>query len=224
MGLSLCIRDLVWAFEVKQKPFLRIPSLDIAAGETIALCGPSGSGKSSLLYLLAGMEKTLSGDIQWGNQHLGGLQESERDAWRRASIGLVFQDFQLVPELTVLENVLLASSFRAWAPSQDLKKNADRLIERVGLTKPRQLARTLSRGEMQRTALARALLFSPSVILADEPTASLDETNEELVTELLFSTCCEEGATLIVATHQKRLMDRAHRIIRLEHGQMVTNN
>ena len=224
MGLSLNITELSWAFQNAQSPFLQISALEIAAGEHVALCGPSGSGKSSLLFLLAGMEKPLNGAIRWGAQNLDGMEESERDAWRRDTIGLVFQDFQLVPELSVLENILLASSFRTWRPSSALRTKARSLMERVGLVNSQQLARTLSRGEMQRTALARALLYSPAVILADEPTASLDESNENTVAELLFSSCREAGATLIVATHQKRLMDHAQRIIRLEHGHLVARN
>ena len=116
MGLALRIRDLSWSFNANLDPFLVIPALDIAAGENVALCGPSGCGKSSLLFLLAGMELPQKGSMVWGDIDMAGLNESARDAWRRRSIGLVFQDFQLIPELTVLENVLLAASFQHWSP------------------------------------------------------------------------------------------------------------
>jgi len=223
MGLALRIRDLSWSFNANLDPFLVIPALDIAAGENVALCGPSGCGKSSLLFLLVGMELPQKGSMVWGDIDMAGLNESARDAWRRRSIGLVFQDFQLIPELTVLENVLLAASFQHWSPQASIRANALRLLNRVGLVNPRQSARSLSRGEMQRTALARALLFSPAIILADEPTASLDQENESRVSDLLLETCREAGATLIVATHQKRLMDQASRVIRLAHGRLAAN-
>lgn len=220
MGLDLKLRGLRWCFPKTGQAFLDIPSFDLPAGASLALGGPSGSGKSSLLFLLSGMEAPAAGEIAWGGQDLARLGEARRDAWRRSSVGLVFQDFRLVPGLSVLDNVLLPSGFSAWRPSRALRARAFDLIGRVGLADPRQRAATLSRGEMQRAAIARALLFDPPVVLADEPTASLDAENEEKVAELLFAACAEGGATLVVATHQPRLFDRAARTLRLQHGRV----
>jgi putative ABC transport system ATP-binding protein len=221
-GLSLELRDLEWSFAPTEAPFLRIPSLDLRAGETLAIAGPSGSGKSSLLFILAAMEAPSRGLIRWGEVDVASLGEGRTDAWRLRNLGMVFQDFRLVPELSALENVLLPTSFSAWAPSRDLVARAASLLERVGLDpRERRKAGTLSRGEMQRVAVARALIFDPPLLMADEPTASLDEASGDTVAELLLGAARESGTTLVIATHHRPLRERADRILHLEHGTMA---
>jgi putative ABC transport system ATP-binding protein len=186
--------------------------------------GPSGSGKTSLLFLLAGLEKASGGAIRWGDTNITELREAERDRWRRASVGLVFQDFRLVDDLSVLANVLLPTTFLRWRPGSELRARALALIERMGLKNPRQRVATLSRGEMQRAAMGRALLLRPRIILADEPTASLDAESERLVEDLLFDAAREEGATLLIATHHQRLWQKADRRIALAHGSVASDS
>jgi putative ABC transport system ATP-binding protein len=220
VGLSLKTVSLEWAFERGAPAFLSVPRLVVEAGETVAVTGPSGSGKTSLLFLLGGMEMPSAGRIVWDGRDITALSEASRDRWRRENVGLVFQDFRLVEDLSVLQNVLLPASFSRWRPGRELESRALDLMERMNLSRPRQITATLSRGEMQRTALARALLFRPRLILADEPTASLDAENENAVCVLLFDAVREEGATLLVATHQKSLRERADRVIAMDHGRI----
>jgi len=222
-GLPLLAEDLRWTFQPGSSPFLSLDSLSIPAGQTVAVTGPSGSGKTSLLFLLAGLEQASGGKICWGDTNLSALREEARDRWRRSAVGLVFQDFRLVEDLSVLANVLLPTTFQRWQPGPVLRERAVWLIRRMGLKDPRQRVATLSRGEMQRTALARALLLRPPVILADEPPASLDAENERAVEDLLFDAVRAEGATLIIATHHQRLWEKADRRIALDHGRLVND-
>ena len=214
----LQIRDLAWSFQPRSEAFLRIPSLVIPPGSLVAITGPSGSGKSTFLSLLAGLEAPQAESLCWGDFDFVGKDSRELDRWRRRNLGIVFQDFQLVPELTALENVLLPQTFSRWTITSSLRRQAGELLERLGVSRGLAQASSLSRGEMQRTSLARALLGRPSVLLADEPTASLDAVNEAAVADLLVDYGRREGATILVATHQPGLKDRADRNLSLDHG------
>lgn len=218
MGDALCIDGLGWSFQAGDPPFLRVDYLAVSPGQLVAVTGPSGAGKSTLLSLLAGFEAAHQGALSWGEVSLGALSPAARDQWRRTHVGLVFQDFQLVPELTAVENVLLPLTFGHWRVGTTARRRALDLLARLGVARPTARAASLSRGEMQRTSLARALLGEPSVVLADEPTASLDADNETSVTELLVTLAREGGSTVVVATHQPRLVARADRVLRLDHG------
>jgi putative ABC transport system ATP-binding protein len=218
MGLSLVVNQLRWSFPGTNQPFLTVPRLDVPAGAFLAVTGPSGAGKSTLLYLLAGLEAASPGAILWGDFDGGAVSTAGRDRWRRKNLGLVFQDFQLVPELSAVDNVLLPLTFGQWSISKDDRRRAADTLVQLGVTRTSALASTLSRGEMQRTALARALSGRPPVVLADEPTASLDATNEDAVGDLLVDYARREGATIVVSTHQPRLRDRADLRVRLDHG------
>ena len=218
MGLALVLEDLTWSFQPDGAPFLRIPELRIEAGTVLAVGGPSGAGKSTLLFLLAGLETPTGGHIYWGSEDVGTQRLSRRDRWRRQNLGLVFQDFQLVPELTALENVLLPLTFTSFRVSGPDRQRAADLLARLGVLRPQARASTLSRGEMQRTALARAVFSRPPVLLADEPTASLDAGNETAVADLLLEYSRDHGATVVVSTHQAPLRDRADAHITLGHG------
>jgi len=199
---------------------LTLDRLDLAAGDHLALTGPSGSGKSSLLAALAGLDRPARGRIVWGDTDLTALSERARDRWRRDRVGLVFQEFHLFDRLDVLGNVLLPARLGGIGAAA-LKPRALELIDRVGLTRPRQPVERLSRGEMQRVAVARALLRSPGILLADEPTASLDAANAAAIGSLLIEVAQELGSTLVIGTHDPRLRERLGREIRLDAGKVA---
>jgi putative ABC transport system ATP-binding protein len=195
---------------------LDLPMLMVSPGERIGLTGPSGAGKTSILEIMAGIVRPTRGVVLWGYRAVSGLAEGKRDRWRRETIGFVFQDFHLVPELSVRDNVLLPATFGRLAAAGDVRRRADQLIERVGLTDPRRRAGVLSRGEQQRVALARALVGGPTLILADEPTASLDAETGAAVGDLLVSTARESGASLVVVSHDPAMLgrlDTVHRVV-----------
>lgn len=222
-GQGLVVEGLEWSFSAEEAPFIRVPDLKIDAGNVVALTGPSGSGKSTLLFLLAGLERVPRGRIAWGDRDLARMSDRERDAWRRHSLGLVFQDFQLVPELSALENVLLPVTFERWSVPQKTRARALGLLEHLGVGRVSARANSLSRGEMQRVAIARALLAGPPILLADEPTASLDAANEDAVSTLLLDAVRNEGVTLVIATHHRAVRDRADRVVELSHGAVAAS-
>jgi putative ABC transport system ATP-binding protein len=212
-GLALALRDLRVAFaEPDRAPrvVLDIPELDIAAGGQVAICGPSGSGKTTLLNVLAGIEYPQRGTVRWGGVELGAIRSRAADRWRRETLGLVFQQFHLFSGLSALENVLLPLRFDRFAIAPADRERANELLERVSVPASRRVER-LSRGEMQRVAVARALLKAPAVVLADEPTASLDRDTGGVVADLLLRMCREQHATLVVVTHDATLADRFDR-------------
>jgi putative ABC transport system ATP-binding protein len=209
-GPPLAIRDLVVAFAERggsSRVVLEVPALNIRGGAQIALCGPSGSGKTTLLNLLAGLRRPQRGTVAWGTVDLSTMSQRALERWRRESAGLVFQQFHLFPRLSAQENVLLPLRFDSWALAPDAKRRGAELLERVGVRAQGDL-RTLSRGELQRVAVARALLRAPAIVLADEPTASLDGETGRALADLLCSLCREAGTTLVVATHDRALADR----------------
>lgn len=203
-------------------PILDLPGLTLAPGARVALTGPSGAGKSSLLGLLSGVVRPDLGRVSWGGVDIAALPERARDGWRRGHVGFVFQDFHLVPELDILQNVLLPASFARLRLDRTIRDRAARLVAAMGLSDPRRRAGLLSRGEQQRTAIARALLNDPAIILADEPTASLDERNGRAVADLLVDTATRSGATLVVATHDAGLIGRLGTRWRMEAGRIET--
>jgi putative ABC transport system ATP-binding protein len=179
--------------------------LEIARGEAALLIGPSGSGKTTLLLAIAGLAEQMAGTVIVGGTAPASLRRHELDVFRGREIGFVFQSIHLVTGLTLLENVLLAGF--ASGLKQDVSR-ARQLLERLGLSaEADKQAQTLSRGQAQRAAIARALLLRPTLVLADEPTASLDDASCEAVTSLLRSSASEEGAALLVATHDQRLRE-----------------
>ena len=206
-------------------------SLTIRAGETVSVAGRSGSGKSTLLHLAAGIETPSQGTVRLGGQELAGLPDSERSRLRGRFVGLVFQFFHLVPYLSVRENVLLPARIAGvrrvpdggGAPAE-VGAAADRLLSAVGLEgRAREPARRLSGGEMQRTAIARALLLQPALLLADEPTGNLDARGAARVADLLFRLVGERGAGLLLATHDPELAARADTRLRLRGGRLTVD-
>ncbi|WP_036744992.1 ATP-binding cassette domain-containing protein [Paracoccus sp. N5] len=201
-------------------PALAVPELRIAAGAMVAVAGPSGSGKSTLVNVLTGLERPAHGAVRWGGTDIAALSEGARDRWRGAHVGLVMQDFHLFPGLSALDNVLLPARM-ARAADRALVARAADLLAGMGLDRPRQRIETMSRGEMQRVAIARALLRRPGIIVADEPTASLDATTGEVIAGLLIGLARDSGATLIVVTHDPALVQRLPRRIALARGRVV---
>jgi putative ABC transport system ATP-binding protein len=200
---------------------LGIEHLELPAGSQTAICGPSGSGKTTLLHLLCGIERPNAGRVLWDGVDLFVLGEAARDRWRRRSVGLVFQQFHLFPSLSPLENVLLPARFRAFRVEAAVARRGRALLDRVEVRADGETA-SLSRGEMQRVARARALLFVPPILLADEPTASLDREAAEQVAELLFSACRETGATLLLVTHDAAVAAQCPRVLHLAAGRIFS--
>ncbi len=198
---------------------LDIDRLELPPGSQTAICGPSGSGKTTLLHLLCGIERPSAGRVRWDDVDIFALGEAARDRWRRQSVGLVFQQFHLFPSLSPLENVLLPARFRAFGVGAAVARRARALLDRVGVRATGETA-SFSRGEMQRVALARALLFAPPILLADEPTASLDAAAAAQVAELLFSACRETGATMLLVTHDPALAARCPQVTSLAAGRI----
>ena len=198
-------------------------NLAIDAGETAAIVGASGSGKSTLLGLLAGLDVPTAGSVNIFSEPMFSLDEDGRAALRARTIGFVFQSFQLLPHLTALENVLLPLELTGRAPEGETPVEAARnLLDRVGLGKRlSHYPKTLSGGEQQRVALARAFVLRPPLLLADEPTGSLDANTGEGVIELMFELNRERGSTLVLVTHDADIARRCGRQIELAAGRVV---
>ncbi len=192
--------------------------LEIAPGDFTAVIGPSGGGKSTLLHLLGAIDRPTSGSIEVGGRDLGTLTETERTLYRRRDVGLVFQFFNLLPHITVAENVELPRTLD-W--KTDAPERARELLDRVGL-RARSAAHPyeLSGGEMQRVAIARALVTGARLLLADEPTGNLDSRNGEQVLTLLDEIRRERGVTLLLATHSESAAARAERIVEIRDGRI----
>ena len=199
---------------------LRNASFRIPQGRRVAIIGRSGSGKSTLLHLAAGIEWPTEGEIRLLGRDLSGMGERERTLQRRQTIGLVFQFFYLLPHLSVKENVLLPA-WIASDPAGEAESRARDLLGWVGLgDRAQEDIRKLSGGEMQRVAICRALLRKPKLLLADEPTGSLDDDNGHRVMELLLSLSSREGSTLVYATHSAELACLADETWRLHSGML----
>jgi len=198
-------------------------SLDIARGEFVAVVGRSGSGKTTLLNLLAGIDRPTSGTVHVADADLGSLSESGLAAWRGRNVGLVFQFFQLLPTLTVVENVMLAMDFANKIPVGDRRDRGQHLLERVGVgNQADKVPATLSGGQQQRAAIARAMANDPPILLADEPTGNLDSATAEAVLKL-FADLNADGQTIVVVTHERDIRSIVSREVTLVDGCIVTD-
>jgi len=198
---------------------LRDIDFSLAPRETAAIVGASGSGKSTLLSIIAGLDVPTRGTVRLDGEDLFALDEDERAALRARKVGFVFQSFQLLGNLTALENVMLPLEL---AGRRDARKAAAEMLARVGLSERLgHYPRVLSGGEQQRVALARAFVVRPSVLLADEPTGSLDFATGEKVMDLMFELNREWGTTLVLVTHDRGIAQRCERRITIEAGQVA---
>ncbi|MEA3273810.1 MAG: ATP-binding cassette domain-containing protein [Pseudomonadota bacterium] len=199
---------------------LRDLELEVQTGEALAILGASGSGKSTLLGLLAGLDQASSGEIWLCGERLSSLDEDGRAALREGQVGFVFQDFQLLPTLTALENILLPLELSGTADADRIAGDA---LARVGLTeRTAHYPRQLSGGEQQRVAIARAFAPLPGILFADEPTGNLDQTTGEQVIDLLLRLRRDSGAALVLVTHDARLADRCDRRLLMRDGRLET--
>jgi lipoprotein-releasing system ATP-binding protein len=196
--------------------------LTLAAGETAAIIGPSGCGKSTLLNLLGALDRPTSGSITIGDQDISTFSEEQAAAFRNHSLGFIFQQQHLLPQLNVLENVLVPRLAGDWQePAADTEKRALQLLESVGLSgRLNHLPWQLSGGEKLRTAVARALINRPKLILADEPTGSLDPASTDTIADLLLALNRDHGVTLIVVTHNAALAQRMGKTFELKNGKL----
>ncbi|RCR67300.1 ABC transporter ATP-binding protein [Larkinella punicea] len=196
-------------------------SFEIQPGDTFSIVGPSGSGKTTLLGLCAGLDRASSGSIYLNNIKLDTLSEDERAAVRNQYVGFIFQNFQLLPTLTALENVMVPLELRG---EKRVGKTAQDLLERVGLgQRGHHYPTQLSGGEQQRVSLARAFANRPKILFADEPTGNLDTDTSATVVDLIFELNREAGTTLVLVTHDLELASRTQRIIRIKGGNLVSD-
>ena len=196
-------------------------SFNIEEGATFAIVGPSGSGKTTLLGLCAGLDKADSGEVALCGVSLAELNEDERALLRNRKIGFIFQDFQLIPTLTALENVSVPLELQG---EKGARREALELLEKVGLSdRSHHYPSQLSGGEQQRVAIARAFCNRPRILFADEPTGNLDEETGEKVVQLLFDLNKEAGTTLVIVTHDLELAQKTQHILRLKGGKILTN-
>lgn len=225
MGLAIQVSDVIKTYPLPAGDVIAIGhlSLDIAQGEFVAVVGRSGSGKTTLLNLLAGIDRPTSGTVRVAGADLGSLSESGLAVWRGGNVGLVFQFFQLLPTLTVVENVMLPMDFAKTIPAGERRERAVHLLERVGVgDQADKVPATLSGGQQQRAAIARALANDPPILLADEPTGNLDSATAEAVLEL-FADLNTDGQTIVVVTHERDIRAIAGRQVTLEDGRVVAD-
>jgi len=196
-------------------------NFEIAAGSTNAIVGPSGSGKTTLLGLCAGLDRPGSGTVELNGINLGGLSEDQRAQVRNQYVGFIFQNFQLLPTLTALENVMVPLELRG---EKNIKARSLELLDKVGLSdRGHHYPAQLSGGEQQRVSLARAFSNSPAILFADEPTGNLDAETAEKVEKLIFDLNKEAGTTLILVTHDLELAAKTQRIIRIKGGKLIAD-
>jgi len=193
-------------------------TLDVQKGQSLALVGPSGSGKSSLLMLMGGLERASAGSIHALGQDLTAMNEDGLARFRRAAMGVVFQSFHMIPTMTALENVATPLEL---AGNKDAFAKAEAELATVGLGhRTTHYPSQMSGGEQQRVALARAMVVRPQILLADEPTGNLDESNGTSIMDLLFELQARDGATLVLVTHSNALATRCDTVVRLRDGRI----
>ena len=198
---------------------LKSISFSVDSDEAVSIVGPSGSGKTSIIMLAAGLEKSSEGSIKINGQEITDLKENELSQIRRQNIGIVFQSFYLIPNLTAIENVLLSLEANQ---KYNLDSKAEALLQEFGLShRINHLPSELSGGEQQRVAIARALINKPKIILADEPTGNLDDDNSQAMMQLLFDYSKKSKTSLVLVTHDISLAQRCDRIIELKDGNIV---
>ena len=223
MAVILSIQDVGKVYESAGNPLtvLQRINFDVEEQATVSIVGPSGSGKTTLLGLCAGLDRVSSGSITLNGIRLDELDEDERAAVRNRHVGFVFQNFQLLPTLTALENVMVPLELRGEKGS---KNRAMELLDKVGLADRRHhYPLQLSGGEQQRVSIARAFSNSPQILFADEPTGNLDAETGETVERLLFDLNRDMGTTLVLVTHDMELAFKTQRVIRMKGGRVIAD-
>lgn len=218
------IKDVAKSYRMGETEVLGLNgvSFTIPKGGIVALMGPSGSGKSTLLNLIGALDVPSSGTVIVRGLDIATMSRDEQASFRNATIGFVFQNFNLVPVLTTLENVMLPAQIGRLEVGEPREARARELLRKVGLERQvDQSVNRLSGGQMQRVAIARALMNKPPIILADEPTANLDHETADTVLSVLRDMCESEGATVVIATHDQDVLAYCHRIIRLMDGRLL---
>jgi len=219
-GISLSISDLEVTGQGGRR-ILSVPRLEVPAGTAVAVRGPSGAGKSTLLYALAGIIAPSRGCITWGDTDIAGLDDSGRAAFRRGTVGFIFQEHLLFEELSALGNAGVTALYAPRRDRRRIRDSAEGLLTRFGLGKSAaRRSDTFSGGERQRIAVVRALAGDAPVILADEPTASLDRANADALADDLMRLARDDGRTLVAVSHDPSLHDRADRVIDVRDGQL----
>ena len=216
----LAIRDLSKTYQScsRKLTVLEHVNFEIQAGETISIVGPSGSGKTTLLGLCAGLDSGSSGSVILNGKPLENLNEDQRAAVRNKDVGFIFQNFQLLPTLTALENVMVPLELKK---RKDAKEKALELLEKVGLKdRATHYPTQLSGGEQQRVSIARAFANEPKILFADEPTGNLDTETGEMIEKLIFDLNKEQGTTLVLVTHDLELAAKTQRIIHIKGGKI----
>lgn len=221
MNTILNIEDLGKTYQSAGRTLTVLNDINfsVSKGSTNAIVGPSGSGKTTLLGLCAGLDRPGSGKVELNNINLGTLSEDQRAQVRNQYVGFIFQNFQLLPTLTALENVMVPLELRG---EKNIKVRSLELLDKVGLSdRGHHYPAQLSGGEQQRVSLARAFSNSPAILFADEPTGNLDAETAEKVVKLIFDLNKEAGTTLVLVTHDLELAAKTQRIIRIKGGRLI---
>jgi ABC-type lipoprotein export system ATPase subunit len=212
-----------WRMDVVEVPALQAVDVAFAPGQATAIVGPSGSGKSTLLHVAALLDSPSAGEVWFEGRCLSALSDDARSGFRLRRLGFVHQTYPMVVALTPLENVSLPAEY-AGVPRAEARARGQALLDRVGLGgHAHRDVRTLSGGERQRVAIARALVNAPAVVFADEPTAALDTASGAQVLDVLFEAAQAEGVALVLATHDPGVAGRAHRVLRMDGGRVVSD-
>lgn len=221
MSTVLSVRDLTKTYQSGSRALTVLNEINfsIDQGEIVAIVGPSGSGKTTLLGLCAGLDKSTNGTVELYSAQINNLGEDERAAIRNEHVGFIFQNFQLIPTLTAVENVMIPLELQGQSGAEMIAKD---LLTRVGLgDRMDHYPSQLSGGEQQRVSLARAFSNSPKILFADEPTGNLDEETGSSVEQLMFDLNKEKGTTLIIVTHDMELANKTSRVIKLKGGKII---
>jgi len=221
MSSILKVEQLSKTFQTGQKELTVLHDISFAVEQKagLSIVGPSGSGKTTLLGLCAGLDDPSTGSIKLVDIELNRLSEDDRAYVRNQYVGFIFQNFQLLPTLTALENVMIPLELRG---GKNISTKAEELLDRVGLAeRMHHYPSQLSGGEQQRVAIARAFITDPRILFADEPTGNLDEETADMVTDLLFKLNQEQGTTLVLVTHNLQLAEHTGRILKLKGGKLI---
>jgi len=220
-GPALSIRELKFRYPGDSGEWMiNVPLLEVARGEQVLLTGGSGRGKSTLLYLIAGLIEANAGSIEVAGRGIGGMHGAQRDLYRGRTIGMIFQTFNLLVGFSAIENVMMGMMFTA-IPASEHRSRAEKLLKRLGIERVNAAPEQLSVGQQQRVAVARAMACEPVLVLADEPTASLDPENSDAAMELIQGVCRENGAALVCTSHDPAMKSRFARQVSLDSAASV---